>query len=160
MLPPFYVMEVLERAQELERSGRSIVHLEVGEPDFPTPAHVCEAADKALKAGETNYTHSMGLLELREAVAEMYNKKFGVDVSPGQVIINSGTSPAMLLLFMGMLEPGDEVIMANPRYACYPNFVEGVGGKPAFVYTKEEKGFALEPRASLTPLLPAQRPYL
>ncbi len=87
----------------------------------------------------------MGLLALREAVAESYSVKFGVDVKADQVIVNSGTSPAMLLLFMGLLEPGDEVIMANPRYACYPNFVEGVGGRPAFVYTKEEKGFALEP---------------
>ncbi len=160
MLPPFYVMEVLERAQELERSGRSIIHLEVGEPDFPTPSHVCEAADKALKAGETKYTHSMGLLELREAVAETYKEKFGVDISPGQVIVNSGTSPAMLLLFMGLLEPGDEVIMANPRYACYPNFVEGVGGKPAFAYTKEENGFALEPEDVTNAITPRTKAIL
>jgi aspartate/methionine/tyrosine aminotransferase len=96
----------------------------------------------------------MGLLELREAIAEYYKKKFGVDISPGQVIVNSGTSPAMLLLFMGLLEPGDEVIMSNPHYACYPNFVEGVGGKPRFVHTKEEDGFSLKPdavKASINP---------
>jgi (5-formylfuran-3-yl)methyl phosphate transaminase len=142
-LPPFYVMEVLERAQELERSGRNIVHLEVGEPDFPTPPHIVEAAEEALRRGATKYTHSLGLVELREAIVERYKEKFGVDISPGQVIVNSGTSPAMLLLFMGLLEPGDEVVMSRPHYACYPNFVEGVGGKPRFVQTKEEDGFRL-----------------
>lgn len=105
-LPPFYVMEVLERAQELERDGRSVIHLEVGEPDFPTPAHVCEAASKAMCAGETKYTHSLGLLPLREAIVDHYDRKFGVDLVPEQIIVTSGTSPAMLLLFIGLLEAG------------------------------------------------------
>lgn len=138
-------MEVLERAQDLERSGRSIIHMEVGEPDFPTPSHIVEAANKALRAGETKYTHSLGLLPLREAITEHYKQKFGVDISPDQVIVTSGTSPAMLLLFMGLLEHGDEVIMSNPHYACYPNFVEYSGGRSEFIYTREEKGFVLEP---------------
>lgn len=142
-IPPFHVMEVLERAQELERSGRSIIHLEVGEPDFITPPHIIEAAYKALKEGQTKYTHSLGLLELREAIVEYYNNKFGSELSPEQVIVTSGTSPAMLLLFMGLLEPGSEVIMSNPHYACYPNFVEYVGGKPVFIYTHENDGFNL-----------------
>ncbi|MCD1294204.1 aspartate aminotransferase [Methanocella sp. CWC-04] len=146
-IPPFHVMEVLERAQELERSGRSIIHLEVGEPDFPTPPHIVEAANKALQAGETKYTHSLGLLQLREAVAESYKRKFDVDFCADQVIVTSGTSPAMLLLFMGLLERGDEVIMSNPHYACYPNFVEYVDGKPVFVYTREENGFSLGPES-------------
>jgi aspartate aminotransferase len=89
----------------------------------------------------------MGLLALREAVADTYNEKFGLDLKADQVIVNSGTSPAMLLLFMGLLEPGDEVVMSNPHYACYPNFVEGTGGKPVFIYTKEDNGFSLEPGA-------------
>jgi len=87
----------------------------------------------------------MGLLELRQAIACSYKEKFGVDVGPGQVIVNSGTSPAMLLLFMGLLEPGDEVIMPRPHYACYPSFVDGVGGRAVFAQTKEEVGFVLEP---------------
>ncbi|GFO98032.1 Valine--pyruvate aminotransferase [groundwater metagenome] len=144
-LPPFHVMEVLERAHELERTGRSIIHLEIGEPDFPTAPHICEAAMAALKAGETKYTHSLGIPELREAVAEYYNSRFGLDISEGQVIVTSRTSPAMLLLFMGLLEHDDEVIMSNPYYACYPNFVEYQGGKPVFVYTNEEDGFSPEP---------------
>ncbi|MCX9010503.1 MAG: pyridoxal phosphate-dependent aminotransferase [Candidatus Methanoperedens sp.] len=146
-LPPFHVMEVLERAQELEHAGKNIVHLEIGEPDFPTAPHICAAAHEALKAGETKYTHSLGLPHLREAVAGYYNQKFSLDLKSGQVIITSGTSPALLLLFMGLLENSDEVVMSNPYYACYPNFVEYLGGKPAFVYTHEEEGFSLEPEA-------------
>ncbi|MGB8217021.1 MAG: pyridoxal phosphate-dependent aminotransferase [Candidatus Methanoperedens sp.] len=146
-IPPFYVMEVLERAQELERAGKSIIHLEIGEPDFPTAPHICEAAFNALKAGETKYTHSLGLPELREAVAQYYNRKFGLEISQQQVVITSGTSPALLLLFMGLLDLGDEVVMSNPYYACYPNFVEYLGGKPVFAYTREEEGFGLEPEA-------------
>jgi aspartate/methionine/tyrosine aminotransferase len=144
-IPPFHVMEVLERAQELERAGRNIIHLEIGEPDFPTAPHICDAALDALKAGETKYTHSLGLPQLREAVAEYYNLKFDLDLNPQQVVITSGTSPALLLLFMGLLEQGDEVIMSNPYYACYPNFVEYLGGKPVFEYTHEDAGFSLEP---------------
>ncbi len=123
-------MEVLERAQELERSGRNIIHLEVGEPDFPTPSHICEAAAKALQAGETKYTHSLGLLELREAIVKTYNEKFGLELDAGQVIVTSGTSPALLLLFMGLLEQGSEVAMSNPHYACYPNFVKSWAASP------------------------------
>jgi aspartate/methionine/tyrosine aminotransferase len=147
-IPPFHVMEVLERAQELERAGKNIIHLEIGEPDFPTAPHICAAALDALKAGETKYTHSLGLPQLREAVAEYYNLKFGLDLSPQQVVITSGTSPALLLLFMGLLEQGDEVVMSNPYYACYPNFVEYLGGKPVFEYTHEDAGFSLEPEGA------------
>ncbi len=147
-LPPFHVMEVLERAQELERAGKNIIHLEIGEPDFPTAPHICDAALDALKAGETKYTHSLGLPQLREAVAEYYNLKFGLDLNPQQVVITSGTSPALLLLFMGLLEQGDEVIMSNPYYACYPNFVEYLGGKPVFEYTHEDAGFSLGPEGA------------
>lgn len=146
-LKPFYVMEVLERAQELERSGRTIIHLEVGEPDFPTPTHIREAAARALEAGETKYTHSLGLLSLREAIAETYNRKFGLDVDAGQVIVTSGTSAAMILLFLGILEAGDEIVMSNPYYACYPNFVRCAGGRPVFVPTHEEDGFRLKPES-------------
>jgi (5-formylfuran-3-yl)methyl phosphate transaminase len=144
-IPPFYVMEVLESAQALEAEGRNIVHLEVGEPDFPTAPHICEAACDAIGKGLTKYTHSQGLLSLREAIVEYYHQKFGVDLSPDQVIVTSGTSPALLMVFMALLEKMDEVIMSNPHYACYPNFVKYLGGTPVFVYTNETNGFALEP---------------
>lgn len=146
-MPPFHVMEILERAQELEREGRKIIHLEIGEPDFPTATHICEAATEAMCAGNTKYTHSQGLIELREAIVEKYKSQFGVDIIPEQVIISSGTSPAMLLLFMALLNPGDEVIMSNPHYACYPNFVRAVNGVPAFVYIDRDDGFVLHAEA-------------
>lgn len=144
-IPPFYVMEVLESAQALEAEGRHIIHLEVGEPDFPTAPHICEAACAAIGRGSTKYTHSLGFLPLREAIVESYHHKFGVDLSPNQIIVTSGTSPGLLMVFMALLEKRDEVIMSNPHYACYPNFVKYLGGIPVYVYTNETNGFALEP---------------
>ncbi len=159
-IPPFYVMEVLERAQEMERSGRNIIHFEVGEPDFPTAPHICEAAYSALRAGDTKYTHSMGLPQLRQAIADNYNRKFNLELSPEQVIVTSGTSPALLLLFMGLLNDGDEVIMSNPYYASYPNFVEYLGGRPVYVYTREAEGFSLTPDAVAHAFTPKTRAVL
>ncbi len=142
-LPPFHVMEVLERAQELESLGRSIIHLEIGEPDFPTALHICDAAARALSSGQTKYTHSLGLPELRESIALHYNGKFKLDIDPGQIIVTSGTSPGLLLVFMCILEQSDEVIISNPYYACYPNFVEYMGGRPVFIHTFETSGFRM-----------------
>jgi aspartate/methionine/tyrosine aminotransferase len=140
-IPPFIVMEVMERAESMERQGENIIHLEVGEPDFETPECIKEAAIRAIRDGKTHYTHSMGLPELREAIAEYYGNRYNVKVSPDQILVMSGTSPAMLLLFMSLLEPGDAVILPNPYYACYPNFIRMVEGKPVFVNVYEEEGF-------------------
>ena len=140
-IPPFIVMEVMEKAESMERQGENIIHLEVGEPDFETPECVKEAAIRAIRDGKTHYTHSMGLPELREAIAEYYGNRYNIKVSPDQILVMSGTSPAMLLLFMSLLEPGDEVILPNPYYACYPNFIRMVEGKPVFVNVYEEEGF-------------------
>jgi len=144
-IPAFIVMEVMEKASAMEREGEDIIHLEVGEPDFDTPECIKEAAIRAIREGKTHYTHSLGLLELREAIAEHYFGKYGVEVSPEQILVTSGTSPAMLLLFMSLLEPGEEVILPNPYYACYPNFVRMVEGKPVFVKVLEEEGFQYRP---------------
>ena len=144
-IPSFIVMDVLERATELERQGRNIIHLEVGEPDFPTPQCICEAARKAMKQGKTHYTHSLGIIELREAVCEHYREKYGVGIFPDQVIITSGTSPALFIIFSVLLDPGDEIIMPDPHYPCYPNFVSFLGGRPVFVNIDEDNGFLLDP---------------
>ncbi len=144
-IPPFLVMEVLERAQELERQGRSVIHLEVGEPDFPTPDCIKEAASRALRDGETHYSASVGILPLREAVCEYFHARYGVDITPDRVVVTSGTSPGILLALSSMLGEGDEVILPNPHYACYPQFINYVGGAPAFVDVREETGFELEP---------------
>ena len=144
-IPPFIVMDVLEKAQELERNGEHVIHLEVGEPDFDTPECIREACYRAICEGKTHYTHSLGLIELREAIAGDYWKKYRVKVSPEQILIASGTSPAMLLLFAVLLEPGDEVILSNPYYPCYPNIIRFVGGLPVFVKVFEEEGFQYLP---------------
>lgn len=138
---PFIVMDVMEKAQEMERGGTHVVHLEVGEPDFDTPAPVVEAAIRALRDGRTHYTHSMGLLELRYAIAEHYLDNYDVDVSPDQIIITNGTSPAMSLIFSTLLSPGDEVILSDPHYACYPNFIRFADGVPRCVPVSEDMGF-------------------
>jgi len=144
-IPPFIVMDVMEKAQELERNGEHIIHLEVGEPDFDTPECINEASYRAICEGKTHYTHSLGLIELREAIAEDYWKKYRVKVSPEQILITSGTSPAMLLLFAALLEPGEEVILSNPYYPCYPNIIRFVDGIPVFVNVLEEEGFQYLP---------------
>jgi aspartate/methionine/tyrosine aminotransferase len=144
-IPPFIVMDVLEKAQELERNGEHIIHLEVGEPDFDTPECINEACYRAICEGKTHYTHSLGLFELREAIAEEYLKKYKVEVSPEQILVASGTSPALLLLFAALLEPNDEVILSNPYYPCYPNIIRFVGGSPLFVEVLEEEGFQYLP---------------
>ncbi|MGD8992711.1 MAG: pyridoxal phosphate-dependent aminotransferase [Desulfobacterales bacterium] len=154
----FIVMDVLERAQELERKGARIIHLEVGEPDFDTPDCVKEAACKALKDGFTHYTHSLGLYELREAICEYYQKHYQVSVDPDRVIVTSGSSPAIFLVFAALLEPADEVIISDPHYACYPNFIKFVDGNLITIPVYEEDGFQYRPeviRQKITPLTKA-----
>ena len=142
-IPPFIVMDVLEKAHELEKAGQHIVHLEIGEPDFPTPACICEAATKAIQDGCTHYTHSLGLIELREAICRHYAQKYGVHVTPDQIIITSGTSPALFMLFSAILEPEDEIILSDPHYPCYPNFANFLKARPVFVEVEEGDGFQL-----------------
>jgi aspartate/methionine/tyrosine aminotransferase len=143
----FIVMDVMERAQEMERRGQTVIHLEVGEPDFDTPEPIKEACLRAIREGETHYTHSLGLVPLREAICEHYAGKYGVEMSPEQVLVTSGTSPAMLLLFSALLEAGAEVILSNPSYPCYPNIISYVGGRPVLVDTEEKEGFQYLPAA-------------
>jgi aspartate/methionine/tyrosine aminotransferase len=143
----FIVMDVLEKAHEMEREGVDIIHLEVGEPDFDVPECVKAAAEKALQDNYTHYTHSLGLIELREAVCQNYFDTYGVTVDPEQVVITSGTSPAMFLIFSVLLNPGDEVIISDPHYACYPNFIKFSQGVPVTVAVYEKDGFQYRPEA-------------
>ncbi len=144
-IPSFIVMDVLERAHELERQGRHIIHLEIGEPDFPTPECICKAGIDALKRAETHYTHSLGILELRETICQHYQDKYGVHVEPSQVVVTSGTSPALFMIFSSLLEAGDEILMSDPHYPCYPNFARFLGAEPVFAEVYEEDGFQLRP---------------
>lgn len=146
-MTPFIVMDVLERAHEMERQGVHIIHMEVGEPDFDTPRCIKDAACKALDNGHTHYTHSLGMMELREAISEHYLKTYSVSVDPDHVVISSGTSPAMFVMFSVLLEKGDQVIISDPHYACYPNFVKFVQGEPVNIPVYEEDGFQYRPEA-------------
>jgi len=146
-MTPFIVMEVLERAEAMAREGIRIIHLEVGEPDFDTPECVKDAVQRALTEGHTHYTHSLGEFDLREAICEYYQEVYQVGVDPDQILVTSGTSPAMLLLFSALLERDDQVIVSDPHYACYPNFIQFVQGRPVFVPVYEEDGFQYRPEA-------------
>jgi len=146
-ITPFLVMDILEAAHRLEAEGHNVIHLEIGEPDFDTPECIKEAAKKALADGETHYTHSLGLLPLREAICEDLHGRYGVAVDPGQVIVTQGTSPAMLLLFSTILEAGDQVILSDPAYACYDNFIRFAGACPVRVPVTEAESFQYRPEA-------------
>ena len=137
-IEPFLAMEVLERAQELERAGADVIHLEIGEPEFPAPAAAVEAARRALADEPSRYTDSRGLLELREAIARDHARRSGVAVDPARVLVAAGTSPALLLAFTYLLDPGDEVVLGTPHYACYPNLIRAAGGVPVFVETRAD----------------------
>jgi aspartate/methionine/tyrosine aminotransferase len=143
----FIVMDILEEAQRMERAGTDVIHLEVGEPDFNLPECVSEAISRAVKDGHTHYTHSLGMIELREAIAEHYENCYGVSVHPEQVVVTSGTSPAMLSMFSVLLEKGSEVIISDPHYACYPNFIKFLEGTAVAVPVYEADGFQYRPEA-------------
>ena len=119
---PFYVMELLEKAQVLEAQGTDIVHMEIGEPDFPTPPSIGEAAMRAIRDGRTFYTHSLGLKELRERIADHYSEVRGVKVSPDRVVVTNGTSGAFFLLSAVLLDRRRNLFISDPGYPCYRNF--------------------------------------
>ena len=144
-IKPFIVMEVLEKAAEMERRGIDVVHLEVGEPDFNVPGCVSQAVQKAFAEGKTHYTHSLGDPELRNEIAKKYKDEYGVKVSPEQIIVTSGSSPAILLTLGVLCEENDEIIISDPGYACYPNFIKFIGAKPVEVPVFEEDGFQYRP---------------
>ena len=144
-ISPFIVMEVLERASILEKEGKHIIHLEVGEPDFDIPTCVSTASELAIKQGKTHYTHSLGDPELRQEICKSYLKNYGVTVSPDQVIVTSGTSPAILMVLLALCNSGDEIILSDPGYACYPNFISLSGAKMVKVPVYEEDGFQYRP---------------
>jgi aspartate/methionine/tyrosine aminotransferase len=138
--------EVLARAKALERQGKQIVHLEIGEPDFDTPAHIKEAAKRALDAGATHYGPSAGLPELREAIARHVSATRGVPVAPEQVVVTPGAKPIMFFTIMALVGRGDEVIYPNPGFPIYESVINFVGGTPVPIPLREssEFGFDLE----------------
>jgi len=146
-LEPFLAMEVMERAFAMERAGRRVLHLEIGEPGFPPPPQAVDACVAALRAGETRYTDSRGLANLREAIAAEHARRSGTPVDAGQVLVTSGTSPGMLLVFSLLVAPGDQVVLGTPHYPCYPNFIRFCGGEPLLVPTGPSDDYQLDARA-------------
>jgi len=144
-IAPFHVMELLARSRELEARGRSIVHMEIGEPDFLTPKPVCDAGIRAMETGKLFYTPALGLPELRAAIARYYHDRYQVEVPASRIIITTGASGALLLAIGVLIDPGDEVLMADPGYPCNRNFVRLMGGVPAEIAVGAESAYQLLP---------------
>ena len=137
--------EVLAKAKSLEKQGKSIVHLEIGEPDFDTPKNIKDAAAKALSAGYTHYTPSAGMLELRQVVAEYISKTRKLDVKPEEVVITPGGKPVIFFGILALVNQGDEVLYPNPGFPVYESVIKFVGAKPIPIPLKEENEFSLDP---------------
>lgn len=129
-IAPFHVMELMAKAQALEAQGRDIVHMEVGEPDFPTPQPVIEAAQRFLAGGHVHYTGALGLPALREAITGWYATRYGITVDPGRIVVTAGASGALLLALGALVSPGDEWLLADPGYPCNRHFVRFCEGVP------------------------------
>ncbi len=137
--------EVLARAKALEKQGKDVVHLEIGEPDFDTPKNIKDAAAKALNAGYTHYTPSAGMPELRQAIAEYISKTRKLDVAPEEVVVTPGGKPIMFNSILALVNPGDEVMYPNPGFPIYESLINFVGAKPVPIPLKEENEFSLDP---------------
>ena len=142
---PSATIAVTQKARDLKAQGREVVSLSVGEPDFDTPSNILKAGIEALQKGRTHYTSSVGIPELRWAVSSYHKRLYDVDIDPDNVIVTSGSSPAIFLTLASILDPGDEIILSDPHYACYPNFVNFLGAVPRFVRIHAEDGFELDP---------------
>lgn len=138
---PFHVMDLLRRARELEASGRRMVHMEIGEPDFATAAPVVEAGVRALREGRTHYLPAAGLPELRVAIAGHYARRYGVEVPPGRIFITPGASGALTVAAALTLDPGREMLLPEPGYPCNRNFVALVNGRPRALPVSPEADF-------------------
>jgi len=144
-IAPFQVMAILQQAQALAAQGVDVIHLEIGEPDFSTPAPIVEAGIEALKQGKTHYTPALGLPELRQKIADFYQTRYGVDVSASRIAITSGASGALLLLMAARLEAGDELLMADPGYPCNRHFARVFEAQGRLIATTADSGFQLTP---------------
>ena len=136
--------QVLARAQELEAAGKTVIHLEIGQPDFPTPPNVCEAAIQALREGKTGYGPAPGLPELRAAIAEDAGRRRGLSFRPGQVIVTPGAKPIILYAIQALAGEGDEVVHPDPGFPMYASLIAHAGAKPVALPLREEHGFGFD----------------
>lgn len=139
----FYVMELLQRAKQLEQQGRDVIHMEIGEPDFPSTQSVIEAGKRCIDSGEVKYTAPAGLPELRQAIADFYQQRYQVKVSPERIFITPGASGAFLLAFGISLNPEQSIMMADPCYPCNENFARVYGATAQYVSVNAEQAYQL-----------------
>jgi aspartate/methionine/tyrosine aminotransferase len=138
-IDPFLVMDVQDRALELEAKGRRIIHMEIGQPDFPAPPQVAAAAIEAIRSRRLGYTASIGIPQLRQAISDYYRRQLGISVAPSRIVVTAGASGGFLLVLGVLLNPGDEVLMADPSYPCNRNFVRLFGGVPSMIPVDEKQ---------------------
>jgi len=153
-LEPSATLAMAARAQALSAAGIDVIDLSVGEPDFPTPAHICAAAEAAIRSGKTKYTPAAGIPDLRKAVAADYSRRSGLAVSPAQVVVSNGAKHSLHNTFMALLDEGDEVVVPAPYWVSYAELIKLSGAKPVLLETRIEDDFKLRPealRAALTP---------
>ena len=153
----FLAMEIFAKAEELEKKGKNIIHLEFGEPDFPTPGIIVNAAIKAIEQAETRYTHTQGIEDFREAVVKKYKRKYKVPLSSSQVLTSSGSSILLYLAMRLLVPPGDDVIITNLTYSCYDNLAIIAGINPIRVNIGLENGFQLDVDAVRKAITPKTR---
>jgi aspartate/methionine/tyrosine aminotransferase len=146
-IEPFRVMDILARALALQADGRDVIHLEVGEPDFPTPAPIVEAGIRALRAGHTRYTPALGLPALREAIAAYYERRHGVTLDPGRIVVTPGASGALLLALAALFDAGEQLLVADPGYPCNRHFARLLEVKAVGVPVDAESRFQLTAEA-------------
>jgi aspartate/methionine/tyrosine aminotransferase len=157
---PFFVMELVKEAEQLERAGRSIVHLSIGEPDFTAPEPVVEAARVALQMGRSRYTAALGTSELRAAISGFYRDRFGLDVEPERIVITAGASGALVLLLSCLLDPGDELLLPDPSYPCNRHIASALGAQARLVACGPQQRFHLNVAAVESAWSPRTRAVL
>lgn len=143
-LQPEGAYAVLAKANELAKSGRDIIHLEIGQPDFPTFENIAESGIKAIREGNTRYTPSAGIPELRDVIAEYTSKRIGMNYSGNEVVVGPGAKPLLFFPMMALLEPGDEAIYPDPGFPSYRAIIETMGAKPVPIPLREEKNFSFD----------------
>ena len=142
-IEPFHVMEVQTAARALEAAGRSVIHMEIGEPDFPTPQPVLDAAQRAIAAGDIYYTSALGLPALRDAIARHYAEHYGVDVAPERIIVTAGSSAALLLVMALLVNRDERILLADPGYPCNRTFIRLLEGTPVGIPVGPETRYQL-----------------
>ncbi len=145
-LEPSATMAMAAKAKELKAAGKAVYDFSLGEPDFTTPEHICQAAVAAMKAGHTHYTAAPGILELRTAIAKQFEQRHGLKYAPGQVVVSNGAKHSLHNVFTTLCNPGDEVIIPAPYWVSYAELVKLTGGVPVIVETPQSNDFKLTPQ--------------